>query len=90
MAQNVGLQRIGDPEDGTALWTTVSDPAKVKVELEKRAKQREVCTCIYRTHMHIAHANMHTYSFHVYCTAISTPMFITMKMSISCAELGFC
>ncbi|KAL1499022.1 hypothetical protein AB1Y20_013538 [Prymnesium parvum] len=36
-----GLQRIGDPENGTALWTTLSDPKQVKLALEERTRQRE-------------------------------------------------
>eukprot|EP00984_Skeletonema_dohrnii_P031895 scaffold25004_cov144-Skeletonema_dohrnii-CCMP3373.AAC.4 len=36
-----GLQRIGDPEDGTALWTTLTDPVDIENALKKRTKQRE-------------------------------------------------
>ena len=36
-----GLQRIGDPEDGTALWTRLTDEDEIKSALETRAKQRE-------------------------------------------------
>jgi len=35
-----GLQRLGDPEDGTAIWTTLTDPAEVKAAIEARAKER--------------------------------------------------
>ena len=37
-----GLQRIGDPNDGTALWTTLSDPQQIKSALEARTREREV------------------------------------------------
>jgi hypothetical protein len=37
-----GLQRIGDPNDGTALWTTLTDPQEVKSALAARAREREV------------------------------------------------
>jgi len=37
-----GLQRIGDPEDGTALWTTLTDPKDIENALKERANQREV------------------------------------------------
>eukprot|EP00984_Skeletonema_dohrnii_P026510 scaffold15874_cov77-Skeletonema_dohrnii-CCMP3373.AAC.5 len=36
-----GLQRIGDPEDGTALWTILTDPVDIESALKERAKQRE-------------------------------------------------
>ena len=36
-----GLQRIGDPNDGTALWTTLTDPQEVKSALAARAGERE-------------------------------------------------
>ena len=36
-----GLQRIGDPNDGTALWTTLTDPQEVKSALEARTRERE-------------------------------------------------
>ncbi len=36
-----GLQRIGDPEEGTALWTTLTDPADIENALKKRAEQRK-------------------------------------------------
>jgi len=36
-----GLQRIGDPEDGTALWTTLTDPKDIENALKERANQRE-------------------------------------------------
>jgi len=36
-----GLQRIGDPEDGTALWTALTDQADIENALKKRTKQRE-------------------------------------------------
>ncbi len=35
-----GLRRIGDPSDGTAVWTLLTDPAKVKEALEARAQER--------------------------------------------------
>ena len=35
-----GLRRIGDPNDGTAVWTRLTDPKEVKDALEKRAKER--------------------------------------------------
>ena len=34
-----GLRRIGD-EDGTAVWTLLTDPEEVKAAIEKRAAQR--------------------------------------------------
>ena len=36
-----GLQRIGDPNDGTALWTTLSEPQEIKSALEARTRERE-------------------------------------------------
>ena len=36
-----GLRRIGD-EDGTAVWTLLSDPEEVKAALEARAQQRRL------------------------------------------------
>ena len=36
-----GLRRIGDPEDGTALWTTLTDPKDIERALKERAKYRE-------------------------------------------------
>ena len=36
-----GLQRIGDPNDGTALWTTLTDPQEIKSALEARTRERE-------------------------------------------------
>ncbi|KAK1734313.1 hypothetical protein QTG54_015080 [Skeletonema marinoi] len=36
-----GLQRIGDPEDGTALWTALTDQADIENALKKRTKQRK-------------------------------------------------
>ena len=36
-----GLQRIGDPEDGTALWTTLTDPKDIEDALKERARYRE-------------------------------------------------
>ena len=36
-----GLQRIGDPNDGTALWTTLTDPQEIKSALEARGRERE-------------------------------------------------
>ena len=35
-----GLRRIGDPSDGTAVWTLLTDPEEVKAAIEKRAAQR--------------------------------------------------
>ncbi len=35
-----GMRQIGDPE-GTALWTTLTDPADIENALKKRAEQRE-------------------------------------------------
>ena len=35
-----GLRRIGD-EDGTAVWTLLTDPEEVKAAIEKRAAQRQ-------------------------------------------------
>ena len=35
-----GLHHIGDPEDGTALWTTLTDPVDIENALKNRAKQR--------------------------------------------------
>jgi len=37
-----GLRRIGDPEEGTALWTTLSDPAQVSAAIEERARERRL------------------------------------------------
>ena len=34
-----GLRRIGD-DDGTAVWTLLTDPEEVKAAIEKRAAQR--------------------------------------------------
>ena len=34
-----GLRRIGD-EDGTAVWTLLTDPEEIKAAIEKRAAQR--------------------------------------------------
>eukprot|EP00984_Skeletonema_dohrnii_P009007 scaffold3378_cov82-Skeletonema_dohrnii-CCMP3373.AAC.1 len=36
-----GLRRIGDPDQGTALWTMLTDPGDIKSALKKRAKQYE-------------------------------------------------
>jgi len=36
-----GLQRIGDPNDGTALWTTLTDSQAIKSALEARTRERE-------------------------------------------------
>eukprot|EP00984_Skeletonema_dohrnii_P008410 scaffold3085_cov91-Skeletonema_dohrnii-CCMP3373.AAC.3 len=36
-----GLQRIGDPEDGTALWTALTDRADIENALKERTKQRK-------------------------------------------------
>jgi hypothetical protein len=37
---NAGLRLIGDGEDGTGVWTALTDPVAVKKALEKRAAQR--------------------------------------------------
>ena len=34
-----GLRRIGD-DDGTAVWTQLTDPTRVKEEIERRARER--------------------------------------------------
>ena len=36
-----GLQRIGDPNDGTALWTKLTDAQEIKSALEARTRERE-------------------------------------------------
>eukprot|EP00966_Prymnesium_polylepis_P324984 7380982-Prymnesium_polylepis.1 len=36
-----GLQRIGNPEDGTAVWTTLTDPVEVKEAIERRSRERQ-------------------------------------------------
>ena len=36
-----GLQRVPDPNSGTALWTTLTDPQEIKSALEKRASERK-------------------------------------------------
>eukprot|EP00984_Skeletonema_dohrnii_P009097 scaffold3440_cov204-Skeletonema_dohrnii-CCMP3373.AAC.1 len=36
-----GLQRVCDPEDGTALWTTLTDQSDIENALKERTKQRE-------------------------------------------------
>ena len=36
-----GLNRIGDPEDGTALWTTLTDPKEIEKALTIRTRQRQ-------------------------------------------------
>eukprot|EP00985_Skeletonema_marinoi_P010385 scaffold4881_cov201-Skeletonema_marinoi.AAC.2 len=36
-----GLRRIGDPDQGTALWTMLTDPGDIKSALKERAKQYE-------------------------------------------------
>jgi len=36
-----GLQRIGDPEDGTALWTTLTNPVDIEHALKQRAEQQK-------------------------------------------------
>ena len=48
--QFAGLQRIGDPEDGTALWTTLTDPAEVKQAIEARSRERQARAA--RRHSH--------------------------------------
>ncbi|KAK1747210.1 serine/threonine-protein kinase [Skeletonema marinoi] len=39
--QFAGLQRFGNPEDGSALWTMLTDQADIEDALKKRAKQFE-------------------------------------------------
>ncbi len=36
-----GLQRIGNPEDGTALWTVLTEPDEIEIALKIRAEQRK-------------------------------------------------
>eukprot|EP00984_Skeletonema_dohrnii_P011088 scaffold4399_cov75-Skeletonema_dohrnii-CCMP3373.AAC.4 len=36
-----GLQRIGDPDQGTALWTVLTDQSAIESALKKRANERE-------------------------------------------------
>ena len=36
-----GLQRIGDPDDGTALWTKLTDPKDIERALKDRVRYRE-------------------------------------------------
>ena len=36
-----GLERIVDPKTGTALWTKVTKPEKIKEKLVERAQQKE-------------------------------------------------
>jgi len=36
-----GLHRIGDPEEGTAVWTALTDQSAIESALEKRTKQRQ-------------------------------------------------
>ncbi|KAK1736247.1 serine/threonine-protein kinase [Skeletonema marinoi] len=36
-----GLQRFGDPEDGTALWTALTDQSAIENALKERANERE-------------------------------------------------
>ena len=36
-----GLQRIGDPEDGTALWTKLTDLNDIEDALRERAQRKE-------------------------------------------------
>eukprot|EP00984_Skeletonema_dohrnii_P005207 scaffold1824_cov104-Skeletonema_dohrnii-CCMP3373.AAC.7 len=36
-----GLNRIGDPEEGTALWTMLTDPGDIDRKLEERRRQRK-------------------------------------------------
>ena len=35
-----GLQKVGDENDGTAIWTALTDPVAVQAALEKRAADR--------------------------------------------------
>ena len=35
-----GLRRIGDPNSGTALWTTLTDPQAIKSALDARGRER--------------------------------------------------
>ena len=50
-----GLRRIGDPNDGTAVWTRLTDPVEVRDALEKRAKERNAerkrCEDAYATYL---------------------------------------
>mmetsp|Transcript_27114 Transcript_27114/g.45937 ORF Transcript_27114/g.45937 Transcript_27114/m.45937 type:complete len:1130 (-) Transcript_27114:1998-5387(-) len=39
--QFAGLQRIGDPDQGTALWTMLTDQAAIESALKERANQRK-------------------------------------------------
>ena len=41
-----GLRRIGDPNDGIALWTTLSDTAEIAAAFEERARKREAAALI--------------------------------------------
>ena len=36
-----GLQRMGDPNSGTALWTTLTDSQQIKTALEARTRERK-------------------------------------------------
>ena len=36
-----GLQRVPDPNSGTALWTTLTDPQEIKKALEARTSERK-------------------------------------------------
>ena len=36
-----GLHRIGDPNDGTALWTALTDPKDIEKALKERAEERK-------------------------------------------------
>ena len=42
MAVFAGLQRAPDPNSGTALWTTLTDPQQINEALEARTSEREV------------------------------------------------
>ena len=35
-----GLQKVGDDSDGTAVWTTLTDPEEVQAALKTRAASR--------------------------------------------------
>ena len=39
-----GLQKVGDDSDGTAVWTTLTDPEEVQEALKTRAASRRRAT----------------------------------------------
>ena len=45
-----GLQIIGDPEEGTAVWTMLTDPGDIESALKERAKQRREEQCTQNEH----------------------------------------